>query len=88
MRLWNTARHGLSYSAIALGGWFATAAAAWARQSTPPPTTSSSQGPTAWVLPYFIVILCIGLGMLVLCRTSRRSDRAKPQKFESLKTKD
>jgi hypothetical protein len=87
MRLWNTARQGLRFLAIVLGGWLAMATTAWARQSAPT-TTDSSRGPGAWVLPYFIVILCIGLGMLVLCRTSRRSDRARPQKFESLKTKD
>ena len=34
-----------------------------------------------WVMPYALVMLCIGLGMLVVCRSSRRSDRAKPKKY-------
>ena len=41
---------------------------------------------TPWVMPYILVLLAIGLGMLVVCRTSRRSDRAKPEKYESLNT--
>ncbi|MBN1908408.1 MAG: hypothetical protein JW818_01600 [Pirellulales bacterium] len=41
---------------------------------------------TPWVMPYMLVLLGIGLGMLVICRSSRRSDRAKPEKYESLHT--
>ena len=37
-----------------------------------------------WVLPYALVIMAIGLGMLVVCRSSRRSDRAKPKEYQSL----
>jgi hypothetical protein len=39
-----------------------------------------------WVLPYFILLLAVGLGMLVVCRSSRRSDRAKPKQYEGLDT--
>ena len=38
----------------------------------------------SWVAPYALAMLAIGLGMLVVCRSSRRSDRAKPKEYQSL----
>ena len=38
-------------------------------------------GGGAWVLSYALVLLGIGLGMLVVLRSSRRKDRAKPQQY-------
>ena len=35
----------------------------------------------SWVMAYFLVLLFIGLGMLVVCRSSRRRDRAKPESY-------
>jgi hypothetical protein len=61
-------------------------APAWAQQ--PGQAKEETRGAGPWVLPYALIILCIGLGMMVLCRTSRRSDRARPQQYEALKTKD
>ena len=37
-----------------------------------------------WLGPYALVIMAIGLGMVVVCRSSRRSDRAKPKEYQSL----
>ncbi len=34
-----------------------------------------------WVLSYALVLLGIGLGMLIVLRSSRRKDRAKPQQY-------
>lgn len=41
-----------------------------------------------WILGYFVVGLGITLGMLVLCRSSRRNDRAKPQGYQGLSTNE
>lgn len=41
-----------------------------------------------WILGYFIVGLGITFGMLILCRSARRSDRAKPQEYKSLSTNE
>jgi len=57
----------------------------WAQQSG---QVKEETGAGPWVAPYALVILCVGLGMLVVCRTSRRSERARPQQYEALKTKD
>ena len=39
------------------------------------------ESPGSWVLAYFLALLLIGLGMLVVCRSSRRRDRAKPESY-------
>ncbi|MGD9127306.1 MAG: hypothetical protein PVH19_07985 [Planctomycetia bacterium] len=41
-----------------------------------------------WLMGYFIVGLGIVLGLLVLCRSARRSDRAKPQEYKGLTTNE
>ncbi|MBN2216385.1 MAG: hypothetical protein JW719_03310, partial [Pirellulales bacterium] len=61
-------------------------ATAWAAPHVEPTTEKTSAGD--WVLSYFIVVLSIALGMLVVCRTSRRAERARPDKYEGLKTAD
>ena len=43
-----------------------------------------SSGGVAWVLPYAFVILCIGLGVFVVCRSARRKERAKPEQYEKV----
>jgi hypothetical protein len=40
-------------------------------------------GARAYVVPYFAVILCIGLGVLVVCRSARRRERPKGEKYEA-----
>jgi len=41
----------------------------------------SGEGKGSWVMSYFLVLLIVGLGMLVVCRSSRRRDRAKPESY-------
>jgi hypothetical protein len=36
-----------------------------------------------WVLPYILVLLCIGLGIFVVCTPSRRRDRPKALEWKS-----
>ena len=76
----------LSWSAFVFAYCLIVQTPVWAQQAGQAKEESSGAGP--WVLPYTLVILCIGLGMLVLCRTARRSDRARPQQYEALKTND
>ena len=72
--------------ALIWGWWLILEGSVWAKAVKPPATEEKSSNTGVWVLPYTLVILSIGLGMLVVCRTSRRSDRARPQKYEALKT--
>lgn len=62
---------------------FAMHAEAWAKV-LPKSTPTSGENSQSWVAPYALVMLAIGLGMLVVCRSSRRSDRAKPKEYQSL----
>ncbi|MBN2021759.1 MAG: hypothetical protein JW809_03110 [Pirellulales bacterium] len=68
---------------VALACWLSWAAPAWAAKTNEAPKDTGSTQVTPWVLPYALVILGIALGMLVVCRSSRRSDRAKPKAYES-----
>jgi len=86
MNCWKTALRGLWLLVAGWACWVATEGAAWAAGAGEPVTEKGSA--RDWVLPYFIVILCIALGMLVVCRTARRSERARPEKYEQLKTAD
>lgn len=47
-------------------------------------TGNDSVGSQSWVAPYALAMMAIGLGMLVVCRSTRRADRAKPKEYESL----
>jgi len=58
---------------------FDAAALAQAQQKTAEPEGGS------YVLPYFLVRLAVGLGLLVVCRASHRRDRAKPEQYDEVK---
>lgn len=36
-----------------------------------------SAGPTLWAIPYILVVLAIGLGIMVLCSPVRRDDKRR-----------
>jgi SNF family Na+-dependent transporter len=42
-------------------------------------------GGGSYVLPYFLLILGVGLGMLLVCRASHRRDRARPESYDETK---
>ena len=64
---------------LALAIWASIHGAAWAAEEE---AAGGDKG-TSWIKPYFIVVFCIALGMLVVCRSARRRERAKPQEYES-----
>ena len=35
----------------------------------------------SWLLSYALVLMCVALGMLVVCRSSRRRERAQQEMF-------
>jgi hypothetical protein len=48
-------------------------------RNQPAPATSSEK---SYVLPYVIVVLCIALGLLVVCRSGGRSNEPKVENLE------
>jgi len=68
--------------------WTAIHGTALARGGAPKQEDDGGGGASAWTMPYFLVILAIGMGMLAVCRSSRRRDRARPESYEGGKPID
>jgi len=66
---------------IALACWLTLHGTAWAQKPTP---EAEGGGATSFLLPYFMVILFVGLGVFLVCRPSQRRDRARPEDYTSL----
>ena len=56
--------------------WAGLATAAWAQG-----TGSDEEGGGSYLLSYALVILAVGLGLLVVCKSSGRRDREKPEQY-------
>ncbi len=63
---------------LAVVGSMALAAQAWAQ--TTQPVSVGGKGASPWVMPYALVIFCVGLGLLILCKPSKRREKAKAEK--------
>jgi hypothetical protein len=69
---------------FSLIGWLAAYGAAMAQQPAKQPTPApagETVNSSVYVFAYFLVIFAIALGMLFVCRSSNRRDRAKPEEF-------
>ncbi len=55
--------------------WLAAYSTAWAQES------DRSGGKAGWIFAYALVILGVVLGMLLVCKSSRRRDRPKSVMF-------
>ncbi len=66
---------------MAASCWLALHGMALAAPAKPgPEAPATGGGPSQYVAPYAVVLLGIGLGLLFVCNSSRRRDRA-PQKY-------
>jgi len=67
--------------------WVLTYGFAFAQHGAQPaaPAKSSTTGTGAYVMAYLLVILGIALGMLFVCRSSGRRDRARPEVYGETK---
>ncbi len=59
--------------------WLASGAAAWAQ--APGPGQEAAEKTPPYVVPYALVILCVGLGVTIVINSSKRRDRAKPEVY-------
>ncbi len=59
--------------------WLAWNMAALAQ--APGPGQEKAEETPPYVVPYAIVILCVGLGVTIVLNSSKRRDRAKPEVF-------
>ena len=72
----------LNYSILAICCWVNAYGITFAAEGSE--SGGESFGASIWVLPYAFVILCVGLGMMVVCRSARRKERAKPEQYDKI----
>ncbi len=67
----------LRFSAYAVLSWLAVGTGALAQGGGQP----AEAPPPPYVVPYALVILCLGLGVAIVVNSSKRRDRAKPEVY-------
>lgn len=67
------------FAAYAAACWLAAGATALAQAGGAEQKTE--EAPPAYVVPYALVILSIGLGLAVVLNSSKRRERAKPEVY-------
>jgi SNF family Na+-dependent transporter len=72
------------YALLAAIVWSAGMSAVFAKDAGPP-ASSGSEGGGAWVWSYMLIILVLSLAMIVVCKSSGRRDRAKPEAYAETK---
>jgi len=75
--LWRTARL-LAFAATSWLGLLGTRLALAAEEAGKEAEPRGSP----YVGPYFVVALCVLLGLFIVCNPSRRRERAKPEQYE------
>ena len=78
MRCLQLVRQGGKLAFFTIGGWLAVHGTALAQAVS----QTEDKGGGSYVLPYFLVILGVGLGLLLVCRSSHRRDRARPEQYD------
>ena len=74
----------IEFAALALAGWLALHGAALAA-AVAEEAEKKSDGGGSYLLSYALTGAGIVLGLLFVCRTSRRRDRARPEQFGETK---
>jgi SNF family Na+-dependent transporter len=74
--------HVIQLVLLSMAGWMAGEAMALAKDASTP---SGGEGGGAWVWGYMVVILVLSLGMIVVCKSSGRRERAKPEVYAEAK---
>ena len=73
--------------ATTAGSWAILYGTAWAQGSSDTKTADSVPA-QPFVGPYALVIFAVALGLLIVCNSSRRRDRAKPEQYEDKLAKE
>jgi heme/copper-type cytochrome/quinol oxidase subunit 2 len=66
-----------------MAGSLAFYGAALAQGPGKPAAAAPSVNSMTYVMAYFLVIFGVALGMLFVCRSSNRRERARPEQFEA-----
>jgi D-alanyl-lipoteichoic acid acyltransferase DltB (MBOAT superfamily) len=79
-RIW----HGGRIAFLALAGWLAVYGVALA-QAQQPKKDEPQLNSSTYVMAYILVLFGVALGLLLVCRSSNRRERAKPEQFGEAK---
>jgi len=71
----------LWFSAFAVLSWLGLQGLAWAQAGGAKGAGQQEEEAPPYVLPYALVILCLGLALTVVLNSSKRRERAKPEVF-------
>ena len=66
---------------LALTVWLVQSHLLWAQEGQEQAASKASGG-AAYVAPYALVILCVALGVFVVCNPTRRRERAKVEDYQ------
>lgn len=72
----------LTWLVPALAVWLASPYLLWAQEESVTAAASKASGGAAYVAPYALVILCVALGIFVVCNPARRRERAKVEDYQ------
>jgi heme/copper-type cytochrome/quinol oxidase subunit 2 len=89
MKIFRSIFHAFRYVFFILTGWILGETAVFAQ--TKPGSEGSysgNEGGGVWVWAYMIVILMLALGMMAVCLSSKRRDRAKPEVYSEAKPQE
>ncbi len=64
-----------------LGAW--TVAAAWLVHAAPAFAQGEGIAARKWAPSYFLILLCVVLGIMAVGRSSRRRERLKPEDYQA-----
>ena len=81
----STSLRRLTVLALVLAASIAVCAVAFAQEveSEGGGGSGGGGGARAYVVPYTIVLLCVGLGIFLVCRPARRRDRPRGEEFQA-----
>ncbi len=83
MRRWIVVARWVKMMCWAVAAWMVLQSIAFAQGMGLPKQTEKPAG--SYVFSYIVVLLGVGLGMALVCRSSRRRDRARPEQYEEVK---
>jgi hypothetical protein len=85
MRNLQSIRRIVQSACLSVAAWIGCVAAVLAQGAPGAKGASAAESGGSWVAAYMIVLLVVTLGLIVVCKSSGRRDRAKPEVYAEAK---
>jgi hypothetical protein len=86
MRNLQSIRRTVQSVVLAVAAWMGGAAMVLAQGAPGAKGASATESSSSWVAAYMVVLLVVSLGLMVVCKSSGRRDRAKPEVYAEAKS--